>query len=60
MKKLYELKGTLRLYANNLRDFHKKIGDYYLALSQCKGGIDDYTIYPIGEEGTDINIKVIK
>lgn len=60
MRKLYELKGPLRLYANSLRDFHKKIGSFYLALSKCRGGIDDYTVYPIGESGTDLNIKVIK
>ena len=60
MSKLYELKGTLRLRADNLDTFYKKIGKYYLALSKAPGGIDDYSIYPIGEAGTDMKLKVIK
>ena len=53
--KLYELKGMLKFYAEDIDDAFRRIGEYYLELS--KEGTD---VKILVEEGTNISLKEIK
>ena len=57
--KLYELKGTLRLYAENLDDAFEKIGKKYLSFSREEPTEEEQKDGDIGEAGTDITLNVV-
>ena len=58
--KLFELKGTLRLYAENIDDAFEKIGKKYLSFSKVEPTKEEEKDGDIGEAGTDITLNVLQ
>ena len=57
--KLYELKGTLRLYAENIDDAFEKIGKKYLYMAKENRTNEEEALTMVGEAGTDITLNVV-
>jgi len=57
--KLFELKGTLRLYAENIDDAFEQIGKKYLYMAKEDRTIEEEALTMVGEAGTDITLNVV-
>ena len=53
--KLFELKGMLKFYAEDIDDAFRRIGEYYLELA--KKGTD---VESFGEEGTNMSLRKVE